>query len=243
MSEDLLKVKNILKARGCSDRTINNYISSLNRFKNYFKNNKWVNCKNGYLFKVEVLSSLFKNKFLALLKKEDLKFPKHLSHLKGSKQFNNFLRPLYNKDWVTYIEPPKGSPENVVEYIGRYSFRVAISNSRIKSINSGLITFEYKDYKDKGKIKLMTLTADEFIRRFLLHILPDRFTKIKHYELLANRNKKSLLKLCRILIGQKVFNDFTISLSYKRKSHEYVCENCGHTKFMYSFYYRSIQLA
>lgn len=78
----------------------------------------------------------------------------------------NFLEPLYKKAWITYIEPPKGSPENVIEYIGRYSFRVAISNERIKDISDGKVTFEYKDYKDESKIKLMTITAEEFIRRF-----------------------------------------------------------------------------
>ena len=203
------------------------------------KNNKWIKGKDAYLFKVKVLSSLFKKKFLALLKKEDLVFPKHLSYLKTEKDFNNFLRPLYNKEWISYIEPPKGSPENVIEYIGRYSFRVAMSNNRIKNIDNGFISFEYKDYKDNGKIKLMTLTAMEFIRRFLMHVLPNRFTKIKHYGILANRNKKSLLKLCRILIGQQVFNDFTISITPKRSLYKFICDECGCDKFNYSFYYRS----
>ena len=162
--------------------------------------------------------------------------PKHLEHLKDYKELNNFLRPLYNKDWVTYIEPPKGNPENVVEYIGRYSFRVAISNDRIKSIDNGLITFEYKDYKDNSKIKEMTITAEEFIRRFLLHVLPSHFTKIKHYGLLANRNKKSLIKLCRILIGQAVFSDFTTTIS--RKLFKFSCPKCGCNNFNYSFYYK-----
>ena len=203
------------------------------------KDNKWINSKKNYLFKVQVLSSLFKKKFLALLKAEDLIFPKHLSHLKDSKAFNKFLEPLYNKTWITYIEPPKGSPENVIEYIGRYSFRVAISNNRIKSIDNGKITFEYKDYKDNSKVKLMTLDALEFIRRFLMHVLPDRFTKIKHYGLLSNRNKKNMLKLCRILIGQTVFNDFTISITSRRSLYKFVCDKCGYDKFTYSFYYRS----
>ena len=207
------------------------------------KNNKWINCKDNYLFEVKVLSSLFKNKFLSFLKQEDFIFPDHLSHLKNHKNLNDFLRPLYQKDWITYIEPPKGSPENVIEYIGRYSFRVAISNSRIKNIDRGFITFEYKDYKDNGKIKLMTLTAEEFIRRFMLHVLPNKFTKIKHYGLLSNRNKKSLLKLCRILIGQTIFNDFTISLNSKRKTQEFTCEVCGYKNFMYSYHYRSKKLA
>lgn len=203
------------------------------------KNNKWITSNKEYLLKVQVLSSLFRGKFLSMIKhiRQDLTFPKSLSHIKDDKTFNNFLRPLYNKCWVTYIEPPKGSPENVIQYIGRYSFRVAISNERIKDINNGYITFEYKDYKDSSKIKIMKITAEEFIRRFLLHVLPNRFTKIKHYGILANRGKKSLIKLCRLLIGQKVFSDFTSKI--KRVLKEIICPSCGSNSFVYSYYYRS----
>lgn len=203
------------------------------------KNNKWINSKEEYLFKVQVLSSLFKNKFLSLLKKKELIFPEKLSHLNNSKEFNKFLESLYKKQWITYIEPPKGSPENVVEYIGRYSFRIAISNDRIKNIDNDMVTFEYKDYKDEGKIKLMTISAIEFIRRFLMHVLPDRFTKIKHYGILTNRNKKSLIRLCRMLIKQAIYNDFTSTLKRKRKLIEFECSECGHKKFKYTFFYRS----
>ena len=159
------------------------------------KNNKWIDSKEEYLFKVQVLSSIFKKLFLKLLKEDDLIYPPHLEYLKDFKKLKQFLKPLYEKQWITFIEPPKGSPENVIEYIGRYSFRVAISNYRIKSIDNNKITFEYKDYKDKEKIKLMTLTAEEFIRRFLMHVLPDHFTKIKHYGILTNRNKKNIKRI------------------------------------------------
>lgn len=201
------------------------------------KNNKWIETDKAYLIKVQVLSSLFKGKFLSMLKSKhnELIFSKKLTHLKNFKLFNNFLRPLYKKDWITYIEPPKGSPENVIEYIGRYSFRVAISNERIKDISDNKVTFEYKDYKDNSKIKLMTISAEEFIRRFLLHVLPDNFTKIKHYGILSNRGKSALIKLCRILIGQKVFNDFTIKL--KRKLIEFSCPKCGCNHFNYRYFY------
>lgn len=202
------------------------------------KNNKWVEINKDYLFKVQVLSSLFKGKFLSYLKHLDLNLPKHLKHLKDNKKLNDFLRPLYNKDWITYIEPPKGSPENVIEYIGRYSFRIAISNERIKSIDNGNIIFEYKDYKDNAKIKIMTITAEEFIRRFLMHVLPNKFTKIKHYGLLTNRNKNTTIKLCRILIGQKVFSNFTIKL--KRKVKEFICPSCGNNSFTYEYNYNRL---
>ena len=203
-------------------------------------NNEWKTTKENYIFKVQVLSSLFKRKFLSMLKKIDLKLPKHLEKLKDIKELNNFLRPLYNKDWVTYIEPPKGSPENVIEYIGRYAFRVAISNYRIKNIDDNNVTFEYKDYKDNSKIKLMTITGVEFIRRFLLHVLPKYFTKIKHYGILANRNKTTIINLCRILIGQKIFSNFLTNKENKRTLIELKCEKCGCNKFNYSFYYKRL---
>ena len=200
-------------------------------------NNKWIESKKEYLFKVQVLSSLFRGKFLAMLKESDLEFPKDKKYLKNKVLFNKFLEPLYEKTWITYIEPPKGKPENVIEYIGRYSFRVAISNERIKDISNGQVTFEYKDYKDEAKIKTMTITAEEFIRRFLLHVLPSRFTKIRHYGLLSNRNRKSIIVLCRILIGAVVNKDFSINI--KRKLKEFTCPTCGCNSFSYKFWYCS----
>ena len=198
------------------------------------KNNKWIKCDKDYIFKVQVLGSLFRDKFLYYLKHEfnNLILNNELNHFED---FNSFLKPLYNKIWITYIEPPKGKPENVIEYVGRYSFRVAISNERIKNIDNGLITFEYKDYKDNSKIKEMTITAEEFIRRFLLHVLPDRFTKIKHYGILSNRNKKNNIKLCKLLISKILCNEIinTTSRILKR----FKCEKCGSYNFDYTFIY------
>ena len=193
------------------------------------KNNKWITCS-----KVQVLGSLFKGKFLFYLKHE---FNNLIldNNLKNFKSFNKFIEPLYNKTWITYIEPPKGKTENVIEYVGRYSFRVAISNDRIKNIENGNVTFEYKDYKDDSKIKSMTITADEFIRRFLLHVLPSKFTKIKHYGLLSNRNKRNNIRFCRLLISRILTKDFVSSIS--RKFKDFKCEKCGSTNFSYSFLY------
>ena len=198
-------------------------------------NNKWIQTKKEYLFKVQVLSSLFRGKFLAMLKDADLQFPEDQQSLNDKTIFNKFLEPLYKKTWITYIEPPKGKAENVIEYIGRYAFRVAISNERIKNISNGQVTFEYKDYKDDSAIKEMTISAEEFIRRFLLHVLPNRFTKIRHYGLLTNRSKKSIIALCRILIRTVVNSDFTISV--KRKLKEFICPACGGKSFSYDFKY------
>ena len=200
------------------------------------KNNHWVPCKKDYLFKVQVLGSLFKSKFLYYLKHVHSNLILD-DKLKNMKAFNRFLEPLYNKTWITYIEPPKGKAENVIEYVGRYSFRVAISNERIKNIENGHITFEYKDYKDNSKIKDMTITADEFIRRFLLHVLPDNFTKIKHYGILTNRNKRANIKFCRLLISRILSNKFLSTIT--RKLHEFKCEKCGSKNFSYSFCYNA----
>lgn len=198
------------------------------------KNNKWVSCDKDYLFKVQVLGTLFRGKFLYYLKQEFKNLTLN-SQLKDITSFNKFLETLYKKTWITYIEPPKGKTENVIEYVGRYSFRIAISNERIKNIDNGLVTFEYKDYKDNSKIKEMTISAEEFIRRFLLHVLPDNFTKIKHYGLLSNRNKKSNIKLCILLISKIIIEELVPKIS--RKFNIFKCEKCGSTNFKYSFNY------
>ena len=198
--------------------------------------NKWIECKENYIFKVQVLSSLFRGKFLSKLQSLNLKLPEHLSYLKELKELNKFLEPLYQKSWVTYIEPPKGCPENVVEYVGRYAFRVAISNERIVDVTDESVTFEYKDYKDNGNIKQLTISGEEFIRRFMMHVLPNKFTKIRHYGLLSNRNKKTIIKLCRILIGKLVNSDLS-SPKYKRILPVLKCEKCGCTSFTYEFVY------
>ena len=196
------------------------------------KNNQQISCNKDYIFKVQVLGSLFRGKFLYYLKHE---FNNLNTNFKDIKEFNKFLEPLYNKTWITYIEPPKGNAGNVIEYVGRYSFRVAISNDRIKNIENGKVTFEYKDYKDNSKIKLMTISGEEFIRRFLLHVLPNKFTKIKHYGLLSNRNKKNNIRFCKLLISKILTNEFITNIS--RVFNKFKCEKCGSTNFIYSFKY------
>ena len=154
---------------------------------------------------VKVLSSLFRGKFLDGLKKayeaEKLKFPGKIEVLKGGPAFNKFLTDLYQQEWVVYCKPPLTRPEQVMDYLGRYTHRVALSNDRLVSVSEKQVTLRWRDSADGDKIKLLTLEVLEFIRRFLLHVLPDRFVKIRHYGLLSNRGRKGKLLRCQKLLG------------------------------------------
>ena len=160
---------------------------------------KWISSKRRFLFPVKVLSPLFKGKFLFFLKKAY-----EAGELHGlAEDFTAFLSGLYAKDWVVDCRAPFNGPETVLGYLGRYTHRVAIANHRIIGMEDGLVSFFWKDYADRNTIKVMTLDAFEFIRRFLLHVLPDGFVKIRHYGLLSNRNRKACLEICRALLGVK----------------------------------------
>ena len=167
--------------------------------------NNWTSSREKFFIPVKVISSLFKGKFLAHLKKSynenKLKFDGAIEPLKLRYEFQTLIDKLYKKDWVVYCKPPFKGPEYVLEYLGRYTHRVAISNNRIVDIKGHKVTFKWRDYKDGNKDKLMTLDASEFIRRFLLHILPDNFVKIRHYGILNNRNRRTKIKLCRKYLG------------------------------------------
>jgi len=145
---------------------------------------KWVNSRNKFFIPVKVLSRKFRGKFLYFLKKlyyqNELEFHGSQKYLSNDNEFEKLLSSLYSKEWIVYCKPPFKNASRVVEYLGRYTHRVAISNNRIVSIENGNITFKWRDYKDGSKCKLMTVSADEFIRRFLIHILPSGFMKIRH---------------------------------------------------------------
>jgi len=162
-----------------------------------------------------VVSAKFRGKFLALLKEAFsngvLEFHGQIKHLESLPEFERFLTPLYQKDWVVYCKPPFKKSSAVVEYLGRYTHRVAISNNRIIDIKDGNVTFKWRDYKDHNKWKVMTVTAEEFIRRFLLHVLPSGFTKIRHYGLLGNRNKTEKLKVCKNLTNTPIIEKVILS--------------------------------
>ena len=166
---------------------------------------RWIATKKkDFFIHVNPLSSLFKGKFIHYTKKAyldgKLKFPGAVEYLMDERVFQSFIDSFYRKNWVVYCKPPFGGPEQVMEYVGRYTHRVAISNRRILNIEQSNVTFNWRDYRDKNRLKEMTVTAEEFIRRFLMHVLPDGFVKIRHYGILSSRNKKTKLKKCKELL-------------------------------------------
>ncbi len=165
---------------------------------------KWVQSRKKFFIPIKVLSRKFRGKFLYYLKQADLKFSGDSAYLGDPLMFSNFLSSLYQKEWVVYCKPPFKNSSCVVEYLGRYTHRVAISNSRILSIHDDMVSFKWRDYKDNSKWKVMTVAAGEFIRRFLIHILPPRFMKIRHYGFLGNRNKNTKLSLCKRLTNTPI---------------------------------------
>jgi len=166
---------------------------------------RWVSCRKGFFLPVRVMSALFRGKFLDHLKhgfkNGALVFPGSISHLKEPDNFETFRKRFYEKKWVVYCKPPFGGPEGVLQYLGRYTHRVAISNNRILANRDGNVSFLWRDYADDNRKKTMTLKADEFIRRFLFHVLPERYVRIRHVGLLANRNRKNNITECQKMLG------------------------------------------
>jgi hypothetical protein len=166
---------------------------------------RWVGCRPGFFLPVKVLSRLYRRLFLSLLQaafdEHRLQFFGALASLAVPSAFAACLRPLRAIPWVVYAKPPFGGPEQVLEYLGRYTHRVAIANSRLVSLAEGRVGFRWKDYRHPDKRKLMTLDADEFIRRFLLHVLPDGFHRIRYYGYLANGQRAGKLAHCRRLLS------------------------------------------
>jgi hypothetical protein len=166
---------------------------------------RWIGTRTKYLFKVQSLAKEFQRRYLNKLekayRKNTLSFHGKIEMYRNEKQFLKLLAALWDKQWITYAKQPFGGPEQVLEYLGRYTHRVAITNNRIIAIDNGQVRFRYRDRSDDNKEKELTLSADEFIRRFLLHVLPSGFTKIRYYGFLAHANKKTCIELIRTLIG------------------------------------------
>ena len=165
----------------------------------------WVRPRYRFFLPVKVLSRVFRGKLVAGLKrafrKGELCLPGVLQPLAQDKSFRSFLRTLFRHDWVVYAKPPFGGPQHVLHYLARYTHRVAISNHRLVGLADGKITFRWKDYTHGNQHRLMTLTAEEFLRRFLLHTLPRSFVRIRSFGFLANRRRAALLPLCENLLA------------------------------------------
>ena len=166
---------------------------------------RWIPGSRKYLFPVKVLSKLFRRLLLAALEKAfragKLQFFGDLATLCDAAAFARYLAPLKQQKWVVYAKAPFGGPQHVLEYLGRYTHRVAISNWRIQTLENDQVSFEWKDYADGDQSKVMTVSADEFIRRFLQHAVPPGFQRIRYYGFLANCHRSAKLDLCRNLLA------------------------------------------
>ena len=169
---------------------------------------RWISCRPRFFLPVPVLSCLFRRLFLGYLQKAfnagELQFFSSLEPLRERRAFLRYLAPLRRAKWVVYAKPPFAGPEQVLEYVGRYTHRVALSNNRLLNIEDGTVRFRWKDYRDHNRQKVMTVSADEFIRRFLLHVLPEGFHRIRYYGFLGNRHRAQKLARCRELLGMPV---------------------------------------
>lgn len=169
---------------------------------------RWISCGPNFFLPVRVLSRLFRRLFLKALRRAfdsgKLQFFNALESLHERPVFERLLDRLKAREWVVYCKRPFAGPQQVLDYVGRYTHRVAISNNRLLDIENDQVHFEWKDYRDGGQIKTMILSADEFIRRFLLHVLPNGFQRIRYYGFLGNRYRKEKLEQCRRLLTMPI---------------------------------------
>jgi hypothetical protein len=193
---------------------------------------RWIPCRPKFFLPAQVLSCLFRKKLLAFLKQafvqRKLQFSGQLSALPDAAQFLSWLRQLDNLKWVVYAKPPLHRPEHVLQYLARYTHRVAISNGRLVSLAEDRVSFRWRDSKHGRRLKIMTLDAVEFIRRFLLHVLPLGFVKIRHFGFLANRNRAQALALCRQHLHSST-HDLSLSellTPEQRQAMEHRCPRC-----------------
>ena len=167
---------------------------------------RWISGRSSFLFPVRALATVFRAQYLAGLhgayEAGELTFAGGTAALAERRAFTGFLGHLRAVDWVVYAKRPFGGPAHVLEYLGRYTHRVALSNDRLVDHAEGRVRFRWKDYADHDRVKVMTLEADEFLRRFLLHVVPRGFMRIRHFGLLANRTRREALDRCRALLGQ-----------------------------------------
>jgi hypothetical protein len=215
---------------------------------------QWVACKPGFFLPVRVLSRLFRRRLLEELEQAhragQLQFFGEYADLADPKSFANWLAPLRQCEWVVYAKRPFAGPQAVLAYLSRYTHRVAISNSRLVAMDERGVTFRWKDYRDKGSTrhKTMTLSAEEFMRRFLLHVLPGGFHRIRHFGLLANAARRENLAKARALLGDgaSVIQVPSADAQAPLKPAEptratFVCSHCGAPMFIIETFVRGGQ--
>jgi hypothetical protein len=198
---------------------------------------RWISCRPGFFLPVRVLSRLFRRLFLEALEKAfhngQLQFFSKLQPLRRPAAFARYLAPLRKAEWVVYAKPPFGGPQQVLDYLGRYTHRVAISNQRLLALQADQVSFQWKDYRHPHQSKVLTLAAHEFIRRFLLHALPPSFQRIRHFGFLANCHRHDKLALCRQLLAAPLadllprpadYRDFYQALTHQSLR---ICPQCG----------------
>jgi hypothetical protein len=194
---------------------------------------RWVRSRDNYFLPKNVLRKIFRGKFVDALKQAfqngQLRFEGDLKLLAQPKIFAAWLRPLYRQDWVVYLKPPFGGPEYVLHYLGRYTHRVAISNHRLVSLIGGQVTFRWRDSAHHNEQKLLSLSLDEFLCRFLLHVLPKGYVRIRNFGFLANRKRATLLPLCFQLLGsaQPPQTEQQHASSTEDCPHLWRCPKCG----------------
>jgi Putative transposase len=199
---------------------------------------RWVRCRARFFLSVRVLSRLFRRLFLERIEKAfnsgKLQFFASLESLRDPRAFAARIAAAKEYEWVVYAKRPFAGPQQVLDYVGRYTHRVAISNNRLIDIDNGRVQFHWKDYRDNSKIKVMDLEADEFIRRFLLHVLPEGFQRIRYYGFLANRERRKKVALCRQLLGMQISSQTTSVKDYRERFQELTgrslthCPHCQH---------------
>ena len=191
---------------------------------------RWIKPRHAFFLPVKVLSRVFRGKFVAALKRAfrdgRLQFQGTLAPLAQPKRFSSWVRPLFREDWVVYSKPPFGGPEYVLRYLGRYTHRVAISNHRLVSFVDGQVTFRWRHSAHNNEQKLMTLSLDEFLRRFLLHLLPKGFVRIRHFGFFAHRQRAATLPLCFQLLGPAP-QPQAIQETASAATDLWLCPHCG----------------
>jgi len=204
----------------------------------------WIGCPPRFFLNVRVLSSRYREHFLQALEtvfhKGELEMHGKIQHLSHPQAFAQLLASCRQTEWVVYSQPPFGGPQKVLDYLGRYTHRIALSNHRLVSLEGGRVSFMWKDYSQANVERIMTLPAQEFIRRFLLHVLPDGFVRIRHFGFLANLHRAAKLRLCRqhLKVSQEPSDskqdrkDWVQLLQLLTGKDPFVCPNCQHGRLV-----------